>query len=170
VKIIETNRLVIRRMSTDDSAFMLELFNEPSWLRFIGDRGIRTIEDAQHYILNGPVEMYARLGYGFYVVQLKETDDKIGICGLVKRDFLDDVDIGYAFLPQYRGKAYAYESASAVLEYAESELGLKRVVAAVRSDNYVSAGLLKKLGLRFERTVKHPDEEQELELFVINIQ
>jgi hypothetical protein len=105
VKIIETNRLVIRRMSTDDSAFMLELFNEPSWLRFIGDRGIRTIEDAQHYILNGPVEMYARLGYGFYVVQLKETD-----------------------------------------------------------------WLLKKLGLRFERTVKHPDEEQALELFAINIQ
>jgi RimJ/RimL family protein N-acetyltransferase len=114
--------------------------------------------------------MYARLWYGFYVVQLKDAGQKIGICGLVKRDFLDDVDIGYAFLPQYHGKAYAYESASAVLEYAKCELGLQRVVAAVRSDNYVSAGLLKKLGLRFERMVKHPDEAQELELFAINIQ
>lgn len=169
MQITETDRLIIRRMCSDDSAFMLELLNEPSWLRFIGDRGIETVEDAHHYILNGPVEMYARLGHGFYVVQLKETDCQIGICGLVKRDFLDDVDIGYAFLPQYHGKAYAYEAASAVLAYASCELGLKRVVAAVRSDNHASAGLLKKLGLRFEGTVKHPDEVQELELFAIDI-
>jgi RimJ/RimL family protein N-acetyltransferase len=169
VKILETDRLIIRRISTDDSGFMLGLLNEPSWLHFIGDRGVRTIEDAQSYILKGPIEMYARLGFGFYIAEMKEAECAIGICGLAKRDYLDDVDIGYALLPQHCGKGYAYESATAVLGYAKNELGLKRVVATTRPGNYSSAKLLEKLGLRFERTMKHPDGNRELELFAIDL-
>jgi RimJ/RimL family protein N-acetyltransferase len=167
--VLETDRLIIRRMSTDDSGFMLGLLNEPAWLRFIGDRGVRTIEDASLYILNGPIEMYARLGFGFYIVELKPAGCAIGICGLAKRDFLDDVDIGFAFLPQHCGNGYAYESARRVLEHAKNDLGLKRVVATVRPENLVSARLLEKLGLRFYRTVRHPDGDRELRLFAIDI-
>jgi RimJ/RimL family protein N-acetyltransferase len=97
LKVLETNRLSLRLMSADDAEFMLRLLNEPSWLRFIGDRGVRTIQEARQYILNGPVEMYHRLGFGFYVVELKEDETPIGICGLIKREFLEDVDIGYAY-------------------------------------------------------------------------
>jgi RimJ/RimL family protein N-acetyltransferase len=169
LKVLETDRLIIRRMSIDDSRFMLGLLNEPSWLHFIGDRGVRTIGDAQSYILKGPVEMYARQGFGFCIVEMKIATCPIGICGLAKRDYLDDVDIGFALLPQYCGKGYAYESANAVLKYEKNELALKRVVATTRSGNHSSANLLRKLGLRFERIVKHPDGNRELELFAIDI-
>jgi [ribosomal protein S5]-alanine N-acetyltransferase len=129
LKALETDRLIIRRMSTNDAAFMLGLLNEPSWLRFVGDRGVRTAEDAQRYILTGPVAMYARLGFGFCIVETKDAHCPIGICGLAKRDYLDDVDIGFALTSQHCGHGYAYESATAVLEHAKSELGLKRIVA-----------------------------------------
>jgi RimJ/RimL family protein N-acetyltransferase len=166
---LETERLAIRQMSTDDAEFILHLLNEPSWLRFIGDRGVRSIEDARAYILDGPVEMYARLGFGLYVVELKDSRMPIGLCGLIKRDFLDDIDIGYGFLPQYWAKGYAYESASAVMGYATQTLGLKRIVAITSSDNHRSAGLLEKLGLKYERMVKYPDTDQEVRLFAIEM-
>jgi RimJ/RimL family protein N-acetyltransferase len=156
-------------MSTEDAEFILGLLNEPSWVRFIGDKGVRTLEDARDYILKGPVEMYARLGFGLYIVELKEGSTPIGICGLIKRDFLDDVDIGFAFLPNYWGKGYAYESASAVMAYGNGVLGLKRIVAITNSDNHSSARLLEKLGLRFEQMVRFPGEEQEVRLFAIKI-
>jgi RimJ/RimL family protein N-acetyltransferase len=152
-------------MSTSDAEFILGLLNESSWLRFIGDRGVRTIEDAQDHILKGPVEMYARLGFGLYAVELKEGGIPIGICGLVKRDFLDDVDIGFAFLHKYWGQGYAYESASAVMTYGEEVLGLKRIIAITTSDNHSSARLLEKLGLRCEGMVRYPDDGQEIRLF-----
>jgi RimJ/RimL family protein N-acetyltransferase len=156
-------------MSTDDSAFMLGLLNTPSWLRFIGDRDVTTIEGAKNYILTGPVEMVARLGFGFYIVELKETKCAIGICGLAKRDYLEDVDLGFAFLARYCGKGYAYESATAVLEYAKNQLGLKRVVAITHPENHLSVTLLEKLGLQFERMVPHPDGDPELKLFTIDL-
>ena len=152
-------------MSTDDAEFMLQLLNEPSWLRFIGDRGVRTLEDACAYILNGPVAMYARLGFGFYIVELKDGQIPIGICGLVKRDFLDDVDIGYALLPRYWAKGYAYEAASAVMAYATRSLGLKRLIAITSPDNHRSARVLEKLGMRYERMVAYPDSAEEVRLF-----
>lgn len=155
-------------MSTNDAEFMLQLLNEPSWLRFIGDRGVRTLDDARAYILNGPVEMYERLGFGFYIVELKKSEIPIGICGLVKREYLDDVDIGYALLPQYWAKGYAYEAASAVLKYAMDELKFKRIVAITSPDNHKSAGLLEKLGLRFERMVMPPGAETQVKLFAID--
>ncbi len=169
MKVLETERLNLRWMSADDAAFMRGLLNEPSWLRFIGDRGVRTLDDARNYILTGPVASYARLGFGLYVVELKESGDPIGICGLVKRDFLDDVDIGFAFLPQYWRQGYAYEAASAVMGYGTETLGLKRIVAITAADNHSSARLLEKLGLRFERMVSYPGDGHDVRLFAIDI-
>ena len=116
MKILETDRLIVRWLSPDDADFILKLLNEPSWLRFIGNKSVKTRADARAYILNGPVEMYSRLGFGLYLVELKEEGHPIGMCGLIKRDALEDVDIGFAFLPVYWGKGNAYESALAVME------------------------------------------------------
>jgi RimJ/RimL family protein N-acetyltransferase len=154
-------------MSTDDASFILGLLNEPSWLQFIGDRGVRTLDDARAYILNGPVAMYARRGFGLYIVELKDSRRSIGVCGLIKRDYLDDIDLGYALLPQYWSQGYAYEAASAALAYGLGTLGLKRIVAIIDSDNHRSARLLDKLGLRYERMVIYPDSKEEVRLFAI---
>src|SRR3982751_3973205 len=151
MNVLETDRLVLRRMSADDADFMLGLLNDPSWLRFIGDRGVRTREDARAYILKGPVDMYERLGFGIYLTELKEEGVPIGICGLVKRDFLEDVDIGFALLPGFWGQGYAYEAASAVMEHAREALGLKRLVAITNPENPRSVRLLEKLGFSFAR-------------------
>ena len=167
--VLQTERLLIRHMTPDDAAFMLELLNGDAWLRFIGDRGVRTLIDARRYILDGPVAMVERLGFGFYIVALQENGCPIGVAGLAKRDFLDDVDIGYAFLPAYWGKGYAFEAASAVLAYAVEELGLRRIVATVRAENASSIGLLNKLGLRFERAITPPDGTRDLQLFSITL-
>lgn len=170
MKVLETDRLILRWMSTRDATFMLGLLNEPSWLRFIGDRGVRTLDEARAYILNGPVAMYTRLGFGLYMVDLKESGIPLGICGLVKRDFLDDVDVGFAFLPAYWGQGYAYEAAAAVITYGTEVLGLKRIVAITALDNHRSANLLEKLGLRFERRVRYPGDGREVRLFAIDFQ
>ena len=165
MKVLETDRLILRWLSTDDAAFILELLNEPSFLQYIGDKGVRTLEDARNYILNGPVDMYARLGFGLYLTELKESGSPLGICGLIKRDGLEDVDIGFAFLPRFWAKGYAYESAAAVLAYAKDVLGLKRIVAITSPDNHASGRLLEKLGLRFERMMRLSEDAEEVRLF-----
>lgn len=169
MKVLETERLILRWLSTEDAEFVLRLVNEPSWLRFIGDRGIRTIEDARAYILKGPVEMYRRLGFGLYLVELKEESVSIGICGLIKRDSLEDVDIGFAFLPEYWGRGYAYEAASAVITYGADAFELKRIVAITSADNESSAKLLNKLGFRFEGMIRLSDDPAEVRLFGTNL-
>jgi RimJ/RimL family protein N-acetyltransferase len=146
LKVLETDRLILRWLSPEDAEFILRLLNEPSWLRFIGDKGVRTIEDACSYILKGPVEMYSRLGFGLYLVELREEGFSIGICGLIKRDSLEDVDIGFAFLPTYWGRGYAYEAASSLMAYSGKVLGLNRIVAITSPDNHRSVKLLEKLG------------------------
>lgn len=168
-KIIETDRLILRHLAEGDAEFILRLMNEPSWLRFIGNKGVRTLEDARSYILNGPVEMYARLGFGLYLVELKPEHLSIGICGLIKRDSLEDVDIGFAFLPEYWGQGYAYEAAHAVVNYGAGVLGLKRIVAITSVDNDSSIRLLAKLGLRFERLMKLSDDSEPVKLFGMDI-
>jgi RimJ/RimL family protein N-acetyltransferase len=165
LKVLETDRLILRGLSINDAEFILELLNDPSWLQFIGDKGVRTLDDARDYILKGPVEMYARLGFGLYLTELKEGGVPIGICGLIKRDSLEDVDIGFAFLPRFWAKGYAYESASAVMGYGKHVLGLKRIVAITSPDNHSSAKLLEKLGLQFERMMKLSNDAQEVRLF-----
>jgi RimJ/RimL family protein N-acetyltransferase len=169
MRVLETERLILRRLTTGDSEFILALLNDPSWLRFIGDKGVRTLDDARDYILKNPVAMYERLGFGLYLTELKGTGVSIGLCGLIKRDSLEDVDIGFAFLQEFRGKGYAYESASAVMEYGRSSFGLNRIVAIASPDNYDSAKLLEKLGFRFERMVTLADDSESVSLFASDV-
>jgi RimJ/RimL family protein N-acetyltransferase len=164
--VLETDRLILRRLSADDAEFVLELVNDPAWLRFIGDRGVRTLDDAREYIRKGPVDSYSRLGFGLYAVEQKEGGSPIGICGLVKRDFLDDVDIGFALLPAFRGKGYAREAARATMSYAREVVGLERIVAITSADNDASARLLEEIGLRFERMIRiSPDSPENVRLY-----
>ena len=166
MNILETERLILCKLSKSDAAFILELLNDASFLRFIGDKGVRNLDDARQYILTGPIESYERLGFGLYLTKLKDGGVPIGICGLVKRESLKDVDVGFAFLAKFRGKGYAFESASAVLTHAKTVLGLNRIVAVTYPDNYDSIRVLKKLGLRFEKMVKlSSDDEQKCKLF-----
>ena len=130
-----------------------------------GDKGVKTLQDAQRYLENGPIEMYQKLGFGLYAVELKENGAPIGICGLIKRDALVDVDLGFAFLPRFWTKGYALESASAVMSYGRSALGLSRIVAIVSQDNHRSARLLKKLGFRLESSVSLQPDGDELKLY-----
>ncbi|MFC5513072.1 GNAT family N-acetyltransferase [Massilia jejuensis] len=166
--VLQTERLRLRHMTDDDAAFMLALLNDPAYHRFIGDRGVRTVEAARDYMRNGAMAMVARLGFGFYIVERKEDGRPIGVSGLAKRDFLDDVDIGYAFLPEYGRQGYAIEAAVGVLAHARA-LGLKRLVASVRPDNSASIRVLEKLGLRFERSFQAPQTACELHLFAMEI-
>jgi [ribosomal protein S5]-alanine N-acetyltransferase len=163
--VIETQRLLIRKFTVDDAAFMLELLNTPDWLRFIGDRNVRTLEQAEQYLVNGYMKSYHDYGFGFYVVVIKETQESIGICGIVKREGLEDVDIGFAFFQQFMGNGYGYESASAVLNYALNDLKIKRIVAIVDPKNVVSIALIKKIGLQFEKMIQISPKDIELMLF-----
>lgn len=169
MKILETPRLILRQMTIDDAAFMLDLLNDPSWLRFIGDRGVRTLDDARNYILQGAMASYARFGYGFYLVELKDTAMAIGMCGLAKRDYLEHADIGFAFLPAYCGQGYAFEAAAATLNYAKQQLHLPRILATTRLDNLASSKLLEKLGMRLDKIIMHPDGDRELKLYEIDL-
>ena len=167
--VLETERLLLRQFSTEDAEFILELLNEPSFIRNIGDRGVRTIEGANSYILNGPVVSYAKNGFGLYLVKLKETNESIGMCGLIKRDTLEDVDIGYAFLPRFWSKGYAVESALAVKEYARNVIGLNHIVAITDPENEGSIRVLEKIGFNFEKMVKLSEDDIELKLFAADI-
>ena len=166
--ITETERLVISQLELSDAAFIIELVNDPDWIRYIGDRGVKTTDDACTYLNNGPIKSYGLNGFGLFLVKLKEEDIAIGMCGLIKRPGLDDIDIGYAFLPKARGKGYAYESAVAVLEYGKDVLGLKRIVAITTPDNKDSIHLLEKLGMKFEKMIKITDDADETTLFAID--
>jgi len=170
MSVLETDRLVLRKLSVDDAEFILELVNEPSWLRFIGDKGVRTIDDARNYILRGPIASYERFGFGLYSTELKDSGIPIGICGLVKREALENPDIGFAFLPKFWGKGYAYESASAVLGFAKDDLGLTRILAITTPDNYSSIKLLEKVGMCFKELVRFSETGEELKLFALNFQ
>jgi RimJ/RimL family protein N-acetyltransferase len=165
VRVLETPRLVLRRLSADDAPLIQRLLNEPSFLQYIGDRGVRTIEDARRYIETGPMAMYARVGFGLFLVELKSTGAPIGICGLLKRDTLDDVDIGFAYLPEYWRQGYAYESAASTLEYGRTIHKLSRIVAITSLENPPSVALLEKLGFRFERIIRMTADGEELRLF-----
>ncbi|EEK77970.1 N-acetyltransferase [Bacillus cereus] len=164
--VLETKRLVLRWFDIKDAPFILELVNDPAWIQFIGDKRIKNLEDAKKYILNGPVDMYNKMGFGLYLVERKEDLTPLGMCGLIKRDTLEDVDIGFAFLEKFRSKGYGYESASAVIEYGVQKLGLKRIVAITSTDNVNSGKLLEKVGLKFEEIIS--DSGEDLKLFGYN--
>ena len=163
--VIETERVILRKFTIDDAAFMLEMLNTPTWLRFIGDRNVKTLEEAENYLLNGNIRSYQEYGFGFYVVVIKETQESIGICGIVKREGLEDVDIGFAFFQQFMGKGYGYEAGSATLNYALNDLKIKKIVAIVDPENVVSIALLKKIGLQFKKMIQLSPKGIELMLF-----
>lgn len=163
--VVETRRLVLRRITADDAAFMLELLNQPSFLRFVGDKGVRTLDDARRYILEGPVASYARFGFGLFLTVLRDGQAPIGICGLLKRDTLDDVDLGFANLPQFCSQGYAHEAAYAVLEYGRRRCGLERIVAIVSPDNAASIALLEKLEMRYVRTLSLATQSPQVKLY-----
>jgi RimJ/RimL family protein N-acetyltransferase len=163
--ILETERLILRELKNGDAEFILKLLNEPSFVRNIGDKGVRTEVDALHYIQTVPIASYERFGFGLYLVELKDPGVSIGICGLIKRDSLENVDIGFAFLPSFWSKGYAFEAASAVMVYGRDILGISRIVAITSPDNSESIRVLEKLGLRFERTIRLSEGESELKLF-----
>lgn len=167
--VLETERLILRRLTTDDAEFIIELLNQPSFLRYIGDKEVRNGADAVRYVQTGPIASYERFGFGLYLVELKETGVPIGICGLLKRDQLPDVDIGFAFLPDFWSQGYAFESASAVMTYGREVLGLKRIVAITSLDNDASIRLLEKIGLRFEGLIKLSEDQSEVRLFGSNV-
>jgi len=151
--LLETERLRTRRIVVDDAPFILELINDPDWHRFIGDRGVRTVEGARDYIVKVPMVMYERTGMGLDLVERKEDGRPIGMCGLIRRDEQPDIDIGFAFLPAYRGHGYAYEAALACRNHGVQALGLKRIVAFTTVDNEASGKLLLRLGFQYEGTI-----------------
>lgn len=165
MNVLETDRLTIRKLNVEDALFVFRLVNEPAFLRFIGDRGVRTLDDARKYILDGPTDSYNRFGFGLYLVELKENGTPIGMCGLLKRESLEDVDIGYAYLPEFWGKGYASEAAAAMMAFGKSAFGLERIVAVVSKENYDSIKVLEKIGLQFERMIQLYEGDEEIKLF-----
>jgi ribosomal-protein-alanine N-acetyltransferase len=163
--ILETPRLRIRAFTVDDAPFAYELVNDPDWIRNIGDRNVRTLEDARGYLERGPIAMQEKHGFSLFAVILKESDVTIGMCGLIRREALEDVDIGFAFLPAYRGQGYALESAQAVMDYAWEVLRLERLVAIVAPGNAPSIRLLESLGFTFERLMRLPNDDEDLRLY-----
>ena len=164
--VLETERLILRYFCLSDAEFIIQLLNEPSFIEYIGDKGVSTVEEANQYLADGPLDSYERFGYGLNMVELKDSGEPIGMCGLVRRENLHDADIGYAFLEPYWSKGYARESAEAVLSHARETLGLDRIVAVVTPGNVSSIRLLENVGLTFERMIRLSDDDAELKLFV----
>lgn len=162
---LQTERLTLRELTQEDTALMLAVFNDPDFLRNVGDRGVHTEEDALHYIADGPMSMYRQYGYGLYKVELKDGTP-IGTCGLLRRDGLDDADIGFSLLPDFRNKGYALEAARAVMEFGRNVIGLKRIVAIALPDNTPSVRLLEKIGLKPAGLMTLPGGSEELLLLV----
>jgi RimJ/RimL family protein N-acetyltransferase len=165
VRVLDTERLILRRLHADDAPFIVTLLNDPAWLKYIGDRGVRTLDDARSYIEKGPLEMYARLGFGLYLVEQKADGVPIGLCGILKRESLEHVDLGFALLPDFRGAGLAYEAAAGTVKYARETLGVSRIVAITSQENAASGKLLMKLGFRFDRNVRLAEDAEELRLY-----
>lgn len=169
MNILETDRLTLRQLSIDDAEFILELLNEPAFIQNIGDRKVRTTDDARTYITERFIASYEKNGFGMWAVNLKETGEPIGMCGLIKRDALDDVDIGYALLSRFWSKGYATEACLATKEYGQKVIGLKRLVAIVDPANPGSIRVLEKIGLRYEKMIRLQDDYIDLKLFGIDL-
>jgi len=162
---LETGRLPLRRFGFDDATFILRLLNEPSFIENIGDRGVRSIEDAHRYLREGPLAMYEKYGFGLWHAARNSDGAAVGTCGLLRRDNLPDVDIGYAFLPEFWGLGYAIEAAEATMRHGAKEFGLRRVIAVVSQGNDPSIRVLEKLGMRHERMFAMRPDEPEVRLY-----
>ena len=162
---IDTQRLLLRPFDLRDSKFIIELVNSEGWLKFIGDRNIHSEKDAENYLINGPLKSYSENGFGLSMVELKNSGTPVGMCGLIKRDGLDDVDLGFALLPEFYKNGYAAEIAEATLKYGFEKLKLPKIVAITMEANLSSISLLKKTGMTFEKNVTLPNDKETLCLF-----
>jgi len=162
MKTYETERLILKDANLEDADFFLELYNMPSFIRYIGDRNLRTKEDAENYITNRFRPQFEKLGFGNYVVILKEDNTKIGAVGIFEREGLDVLDIGFSFLEKYEGKGYAYESANKLKEVAAKDFEVHKISAITTKDNFSSQKLIERLGLKFQKMVMIPNDEEEL--------
>jgi [ribosomal protein S5]-alanine N-acetyltransferase len=165
--IFETNRLILRKFTIEDASFILELVNTPLWLQFIGQRNVHSLQDAILYLQNGPLRSYEIYGFGFYAVLLKKSNELIGMCGLIKRDSLENVDLGYAFLPTFSGQGFGFEAAAETLKYAFNIQKINKVLAIVDPQNDVSVKLLKKLGMKYVKMLQLSPTDIELMLFQV---
>jgi RimJ/RimL family protein N-acetyltransferase len=166
---IETERLIIAELDESDIAFIRELLNDKDWLRYIGDKNVHSDEDALRYLRNGPFTMYAKHGLGLWRVSLKDSGAPIGMCGLIKRDGLDDLDLGFAFLPSWRSQGHAAEASRAVLDWGRGR-GVKVVVAITTFDNAASGALLTRLGFARDGEVKLPNSDEALFKYRLDLQ
>jgi [ribosomal protein S5]-alanine N-acetyltransferase len=164
---LTTKRLLLRRITKFDAEFICELVNDPDWLRNIGDKNVHSVADAEHYLKEGPITLYEKYGVGLWAVILCSTGKPIGMCGLVKRDALEDFDLGFAFLPVYRGQGFALEAAQGVLKYVKSEMKLERLAAIVNRDNEPSARLLKKLGFELTGEMQLAGDTKSVDLYYV---
>ncbi|MEE9439798.1 MAG: GNAT family N-acetyltransferase [Saprospiraceae bacterium] len=162
---LETKRLTLRATNIEDKAFILVLYNTPNWIKYIGDRNIKTIFDSEKYIEDKILPQYHNFGYGNYTLIRKSDNIKIGTCGLYKREGLEGIDIGFSLLSQYEGQGYAYEAASTMLEFAINELKIEKLQAITTENNLSSQKLIKKLGLKYIKKIFIPNDEEELMLY-----
>ena len=162
---LETQRLGLRKFTSDDADFIVELLNTPGWLQFIGDRNIKTGEQAIIYLESGPIKSYKQNGFGLWMVELNTDKTAIGMCGIIKRESLEHPDIGFAFLPQYFGKGYGLEVASATLSYGREKLGIEKLLAITIPGNEKSIRLLEKIGLSFKENISATEEGEQLLLY-----
>ena len=160
-----TPRLILRRFEFADAPFVVALLNQPSFIANVGDRGVRSVDDAHRYLREGPMAMYEQHGFGLWHVMRKSDSAAVGMCGLLRRDNLPEVDIGYAFLPEYWGAGYAFEATEATLRHGAGKFGLERVIAVVSQGNSASIRVLEKLGLRYERMFAMRPDEPEVRLY-----
>ena len=167
--ILNTARLGIRELTSADAPFILALLNDPAFIEHIGDRGVRTVDDAASYIDRGPRASYAQHGFGLWLVELTDAGTPIGICGVLKRDALPEPDIGFAFLPAYRSQGYAVEAGSAVRDYARDTLRIPRLLAIVSPANASSIRLLERLGFVLDRPIVMPGESKEVKLYAVRL-
>lgn len=165
----ETIHTRLRLLTAADAPFIRDLLNQPSFLRYIGDRQVRTADEAGHFIDTRYMQSYRDHGYGLWVVESRASGEPMGICGFVRRETLPDVDMGFAFLPQYEGQGFAFEAADAALRYGREALGLTRVLAIAQMDNARSHTLLSRLGFQFDSLLTLPGETEPLQLFVNHV-
>ena len=163
--ILKTERLALREFTTSDAEFIIQLLNSPGWLEFIGDRNVRNDEEAVNYLLNGPIKSYAENGFGLSMVETRGDKIPIGMCGIIKRSHMEHPDIGFAFLPGFTGKGFAYEIAKATMDYAKDVLNIPTVLAVTVPSNERSIKLLEKIGLIYKKSMTFPDDTEELMLF-----
>lgn len=166
MNILETPRLILRKLTLEDADFIFELVNEPAFIEFIGDKGVRDFAGAGKYLREGPLASYAKHGFGLWLVALKDGGTPIGMCGLLQRDTLEHPDLGFALLTYHGGKGYAFESAAAVLDHGRNILKLGTIVAVTAPENSASIRLLDKLGFRFDRMITLPGYAESSRLFV----